>query len=1267
MRRLLSYKLVLALFTLVIVNNVVAQQNDGIRSVDLLRKNASKIGLAGSDFENLIIKDEYYNVESKSHMIFTQQTYKGLPVYNSIQSYSFKGEEVVSFTGSKVVKIERKASTQFIQSKLSAEDALRSAALYFKLPSSTILQLVNSSADKRKFVYTSADLSREPMNVELIWVPSPDKKIVWLCWQVEMAPIEGSDHWLISVDAMENNIVRKDNLTVSCSWEGSDKLVADCIEMPAGYNDDGVKKVDGAAVVGSASYRVSPYPAESPNHPGGAFALVSDPWNAAPAGSAATTLKWHTDGTGDYIYTRGNNVYAQEDRDKNNATTGLSAQSSSSLPNLSFDYSYNTAVAPVVTGNQSAAVTNLFYWNNITHDISYLYGFDEVSGNFQSTNLSRGGLGNDAVVADAQDASGVNNANFFSPSDGSAPRMQMFLWNVSPSQTFLVNSPASFAGYKSALEGSFSVNNLLIDKGPVTGNVALFNDNAAGTTHLGCAAAANTENLLGKIVVVDRGSCGFTEKVKNAQLAGAIAVIVVDNATQALISMGGTDNSITVPAVMIRLSDGNTLKTLLQTQNVNVTLSDKKLDGDFDNGVIIHEYTHGISNRLTGGPAASACLQNAEQMGEGWSDYFALMLTTNWSTTPLTAGSNARGIGTYVVNQPSTGTGIRSYPYSTNMLVNPLTYGNLGATGGESHAVGEIWCAMLWEMTWSIIQKDGLINGNFYNANAPGGNSVAMKLVTMGMKLQSCSPGFIDGRDAILKADTLLYNGAYSCTIWSAFAKRGLGFKASQGSSASVIDQVEDYTTPASATIRKTASKNLVAMNEEITYSFKVTAQCQSISNYKIVDTLANNVTYVTGSGGVYNSTQRTVTFSGINVAASGSQTLSFKVKVNTGTYSAPVEHLNETVSSSTISAQWAATTTTGNVWTATNSKAKSAPYAFFAAEPATLSAQYLSLMPNFNLTGVSTLSFWHYYDTENGYDGGVVELSTDGGASWFDAGGYMKQNGYNTRIDGEAGTVLSGRNAFAGMSNGFIQTIIDLSVFKGKQVKLRFVFASDVGTDGAGWFVDDIVLKSEAGVYNAASLFDNTNAIQGVSDTTSMILNVLPVQWASFTAEKKNKSAILLWSTLTEQNSKRFIVERSADGNSFLPLTTVEASGNSNFLKSYSYTDAAPLNGINYYRIRQEDLDGKTILSEVRSLFFDDRYNVSITPNPASDVINIRIPGNTKIINAILTNSAGQKVKQVSFNNAGMQIDISNLARGIYYIQLNGSSFAETHKLVIK
>jgi subtilisin-like proprotein convertase family protein len=273
------------------------------------------------------------------------------------------------------------------------------------------------------------------------------------------------------------------------------------------------------------------------------------------------------------------------------------------------------------------------------HDFSYLYGFDEVAGNFQSNNYGKGGTGNDYVFADAQDGNGVNNANFFTPAEGANPRMQMYIFtNANP----------------------------------------------------------------------DR-------------------------------------------------------------------------DSDLDNGVIAHEYGHGISNRLTGGPANVGCLNNSEQMGEGWSDFFGLMTTMK----PGDKAGDRRGIGNYALNQAPGANGFRPAPYTTDMSVNSSTYGTLPGSA-IPHGVGYVWCTMLWEMTWNLIHAHGMETGY----------EEAMNLVMEGMKLQPCSPGFIDGRNAILAADVALYGGVNACLIWEAFARRGLGVSATQGSTNSINDGVQAFNTP---------------------------------------------------------------------------------------------------------------------------------------------------------------------------------------------------------------------------------------------------------------------------------------------------------------------------------------------------------------------------------------------------------------------------------------------------------------------------------------
>ncbi|KAH6574235.1 hypothetical protein BASA60_005643 [Batrachochytrium salamandrivorans] len=156
----------------------------------------------------------------------------------------------------------------------------------------------------------------------------------------------------------------------------------------------------------------------------------------------------------------------------------------------------------------------------------------------------------------------------------------------------------------------------------------------------------------------------------------------------------------------------------------------------FDNGIPIHEYAHGISNRLTGGPSTGGCLSTLEArgMGEGWSDIIFMIVLAKSSDTATTGIP----IGAYVRNNPK---GIRSHPYTTDMTVNPLTYVNLKFAGG-AYAVA-----------------------NLYKTDQSAGNIVAMQIIIGGMMIQSCNPTFLDARDAIISADDPHYKSANKCEI----------------------------------------------------------------------------------------------------------------------------------------------------------------------------------------------------------------------------------------------------------------------------------------------------------------------------------------------------------------------------------------------------------------------------------------------------------------------------------------------------------------------
>lgn len=157
-----------------------------------------------------------------------------------------------------------------------------------------------------------------------------------------------------------------------------------------------------------------------PIHPGvNAQTVVSGPGT----GNSESPAGWVTNNT-----TIGNNVDAYLDRDNNNAPDASNARPTSATKD--FIFTFDLSAAPTTITNQNAAVTSLFYLNNVVHDKLYRHGFNEAAGNFQTNNFGNGGNGNDPVNAEAQDGGGTNNANFSTPTDGSRPRMQMYLWNT---------------------------------------------------------------------------------------------------------------------------------------------------------------------------------------------------------------------------------------------------------------------------------------------------------------------------------------------------------------------------------------------------------------------------------------------------------------------------------------------------------------------------------------------------------------------------------------------------------------------------------------------------------------------------------------------------------------------------------------------------------------------------------------------------------------------------------------------------------------------
>ncbi|MGZ9676911.1 T9SS-dependent M36 family metallopeptidase [Flavobacterium sp. GNP001] len=763
-----------------------------------LKSPSARAMASSQSLQDWVIQSESPSETTGITNCFVVQRYQGIEIFRSISNFSIKNGKVIGHQERVLSDLNKKINAT--KPSLSATEA--AAKVYFQLglPLAGNFQ-TKSHPQPNTYTISTGVSNEEPIEANLVYHQSKTGDLK-LAWDMTIPTADHDKIWSVRVDALNGKILEKINTVISCSFDHKGVISShDHLSSPESIS---YKQIftPFKAQVQAGTYRVLPFQIESPIH--GNFQLLSN-----PANSNASPFGWHdTDGnTGaEFTTTRGNNVWAKEDFMSDNSLTAYSPEGGSSLL---FDYRYGgTSVS--ASSYIDAACTNLFYMNNVMHDVWYQYGFDEASGNFQQNNYGKGGTAADYVFADAQDGSSaspqrLNNANFATPADGGRPRMQMFLWNTEPSiSPVIITAPSILAGTYGARQNAFNPGKIDLPVAPafLQSDLALYIDNS-GAGSLGCSGPSNAAALSGKIVILYRGSCNFAVKAKFAQDAGAIAVIVVNNVAGE-ITMSGADANIAIPVISITKVLGDRIVAQMQNSPVNVKLQVESSpfinsDGDFDNGIIAHEYGHGISTRLAGGRNNSRCLDNTDQMGEGWSDWFALMMQLK----PGDVGTAKRGIGTFVSSQKTDGVGIRSFPYSTDTSVNPMTYGTtnsfqfLNADNVEEtsvHGVGSVWATMLWDLAWAYITKYGYDDNKY---TGKGGNNKVMQLVLDGLKLQPCSPTFVDGRDALIAADQATTGGKDFCLIWEVFAARGLGVNASAGSNNIGNDQVEDFTRPA--------------------------------------------------------------------------------------------------------------------------------------------------------------------------------------------------------------------------------------------------------------------------------------------------------------------------------------------------------------------------------------------------------------------------------------------------------------------------------------
>ncbi|MGB1039082.1 MAG: T9SS type A sorting domain-containing protein, partial [Bacteroidia bacterium] len=322
--------------------------------------------------------------------------------------------------------------------------------------------------------------------------------------------------------------------------------------------------------------------------------------------------------------------------------------------------------------------------------------------------------------------------------------------------------------------------------------------------------------------------------------------------------------------------------------------------------------------------------------------------------------------------------------------------------------------------------------------------------------------------------------------IWEVFAAKGLGYGASQGSSTSRSDGTEDFSIPPhllGLTLSKIADEE-IENYDSLTYTIVASNSTNwTIAGIEIKDTLEANLSLdlsslscgATFSNGV-------ITWSIDSIGSGDSMMCTFMV----GTSFDNVTEILTTDSVESSESSWTVSKSLGasNGWELSTTRSKSGSSSWFVSNEATRSDYYLTDTLVLDTINSPVFSFWHWYNTEESWDGGVVEIR-DGGA-WSDAKPYFVKNGYNRTIAENDMSAISQREAFSGNSGQFIQSKLDLQEFAGKSIEIRFRFSSDAAASEEGWYLDDFRLEDAVTTTNNVyASYEQTRTSQSLVSTT--------------------------------------------------------------------------------------------------------------------------------------------------------------------------------------
>jgi hypothetical protein len=206
-----------------------------------------------------------------------------------------------------------------------------------------------------------------------------------------------------------------------------------------------------------------------------------------------------------------------------------------------------------------------------------------------------------------------------------------------------------------------------------------------------------------------------------------------------------------------------------------------------------------------------------------------------------------------------------------------------------------------------------------------------------------------------------------------------------------------------------------------------------------------------------------------------------------------------------------------------------------------------------------------------------------------------------------------------------------------------------------------ELLTTQVAGVpYSTVSFIDNASMGQ---DVLQVVVNnaPLPVQFMSFDARKDQQQVQLSWRVSEEVNIKAYHVERSGDGIQYTSIGVVAPKPAAAF-NDYTFTDAAPLTNMNYYRIREEDIDGKSNYSVIRTVRFQETtFVVSLYPVPVKDELTVKLStSSNEPAHIRITDVQGRTIylRRVQLNAGDniQKIPVHTLMNGTYFIDVTGT-----------